>query len=42
MDITTREFPTTPLGIERAMVQGVLIDEAVEMLFEGTRHSLNL
>jgi hypothetical protein len=28
------EFPTTPLGIEGAMLQGILIDEAVEMLFE--------
>ena len=28
------EFPTTPLGMERAVLQGVLIDEAIEMVFQ--------
>ena len=31
------EFTTAPLGREGAVLQGVLIDEAVEMLFEFTR-----
>jgi hypothetical protein len=31
------EFPTTPLGRERAVLEGVFIDEAVEMLFKFAR-----
>ena len=31
------EFTTAPLGREGAVLQGGLIDEAVEMLFECTR-----
>jgi len=31
------EFPTTPWGIERAVIEGVFIDEAVEMLFKCAR-----
>jgi hypothetical protein len=31
------ECATTPLGREGAVLQGVLIDEAVEMLCEGAR-----
>jgi hypothetical protein len=32
-----REFAATPLGIEGAMRQGVLIDEAIEVLFQLAR-----
>ena len=32
------EFATTPLGMEGAMLKGVLIDEAVEILFEFAGH----
>jgi hypothetical protein len=32
------EFATTPLRIERAMLQGVLLDEALKVHFEGTSY----
>jgi hypothetical protein len=31
------QFATTPLGMERAVLQGVLIDEAIEVLFQRAR-----
>jgi hypothetical protein len=33
-----REFPTTPLGMHGPVLQGVLIDEAIEVLFQLARH----
>jgi len=32
-----RQFATTPLGMEGAVLQGVLIDEAIEVLFQRAR-----
>jgi hypothetical protein len=29
-----RKFATAPLGVDRAMVEGVLIDEAIEVLLQ--------
>ena len=31
------EFATTPLGMEGAVLQGILIDEAIEVLFQLAR-----
>jgi hypothetical protein len=34
----SREFATTPLRVEGAVLKGVFIDEAVEMLVQGAGH----
>jgi len=33
-----RQCATTPLRVEGAVLKGILIDKAVEMLFEGAGH----